>query len=142
MELYPPKQSKSKKKHDPPLCTKLICIFQEQWNLTQNLSLFFSSVGKNLFLIVGCIPRHHFFSQMRDSTGFFGFLSLFFEQITTKIRFGKKLFLRREKQNLPPRGEICISKNMALTPYECRSGPCFYFFRFLCFYANFVFHVR
>ena len=31
---------------------------------------------------------------------------------------------------------------MALTPCECRSGPCFYFFHFLRFYANSVFSVR
>ena len=52
------------------------------------------------------------------------------------------LFLGRKIIRLPPRGKFCISKHMARTPGECTSGPCFYFFHFLFFYAKLYFYAR
>ena len=50
------------------------------------------------------------------------------------------LFLGRKIIRLPPKGKFCISKHMARTPGECTSGPCFYFFHFLFFYAKLYFY--
>ena len=52
------------------------------------------------------------------------------------------LFLGREILRLPLRVKFCISKNIAVISSEFRTGPCFYFFDFVRFYANLEFHAR
>ena len=52
------------------------------------------------------------------------------------------LFLGREILRLSLRVKFCISKNIAVIPSECRTGPCVYFFDFVRFYANLDFYAR
>ena len=67
---------------------------------------------------------------------------LLFEKNYGHFQPQKKTLAAREIANLPPRAEICISKNMALIYYDFGRRPCFQFFDFCISHANLLFHPK